>query len=102
MQTAELQEWITKDTPPESGKRVLIVWENSNDKKRVSLGFYAAKHSVVDQNEEDRAWDITDYSEENDEYYFPEGWYEIPHEVEFFGRLSNVTHWMDIPTLPCK
>jgi len=94
--------WTPAATLPESGRRVLIVWENDNGKQRTSLGFYAAEYSVIDQNEDDQTCGLTDYNPENGEHYFPEGWYEIPSEVEYYGRLSGVTHWKEIPTLPNK
>jgi hypothetical protein len=42
-----------------------------------------------------------EYDEDNDEYYWPEGWYEWSQEAEINYKLGEkVTHWMELPKLP--
>jgi hypothetical protein len=45
-----------------------------------------------------------DYLEDRDEYFWPEGWYELTEADEAMAlRLpGTVTHWMPLPSLPPK
>lgn len=53
---------------------------------------------------EDPANDFTgenDYSEEEDMYYFPEGWYEYSNSDEMLWQINDpVLFWMPMPELP--
>lgn len=49
-------------------------------------------------------WDYegdSEYNEENDTEYWPEGWYEWNNHEEMHWRISDpVTHWMPLPQPP--
>jgi len=86
------------DKMPESGKRVIFGWINSNGKRRTSIGFYAAPKSInADDYEEPEAYE---YDEEKDCYWLQSGWYEDGADSEYFYPVYNVTNWEDIPVWP--
>lgn len=91
------QGWIDAETKPESGKRVLIHWKNSVGLDRISIGYYAAKHSV--EYSDDDTMEYADYCEEDDKYYEPEGWVENGWELEYSATLTGVIRWQPLPKL---
>lgn len=96
-----LSGWISvNDSLPDSGKRVLFAWMNNYDppKKRVSIGFYAAKHELTVDHWEDE--ECADYDEEQDQYFCHEGWHEDMWEGEYFLPVVGVSHWMPEPQHP--
>ena len=77
-------EWISvKERLPKVDKPVLISAKN-NYYKYVCVGKWVEKYSVEDEGEE---FDFADYNEENDTYYYPEGWYECIYN---WGDYSDV------------
>lgn len=89
---------VIEDLPP-NGKLVNIAYRNSNGKKLVTTGFYRRKFEV------EADWDFDDefdYDEENDKYYFKEGWNSSCLEAEYVYSISNVSHWQDLPKHPLK
>jgi len=83
---------------PNNNKGILIRWQTEIEKKvRVSRGWYARQFQVVDEGE---YFECAEYDEKTDEYYFQEGFWEVPWEGETAFPLSNVTHFMEIPILP--
>jgi hypothetical protein len=98
--TATGIQWISvEDRLPDTGRSVLICWQTKIEKlQRVSRGWYAHKHSILDEGD---YYEQADYSEEKDDYYFPEGFWEVPWEAEAAYPLSNITHWAEIQ-LPNK
>ena len=94
---AELEKhrWIpVEEGLPENGRGVLICWHTKIEKNvRVSRGWYAKKFQIVDEGE---YFESAEYDKKTDEYYFPEGWWEVPWESEAAFPLSNVTHWKPI------
>ena len=95
--------WISvKDRLPESGVHVFVCCENpgslGSKTRYICDGFYAGKYKVkADWYDDDSA---VEYSEEDDEYYFEEGWYEV---IKNWGDYNSVviddcpTHWMPMP-----
>jgi chromosome segregation ATPase len=97
LNSAKSEAWVSvEERLPESNKPILIRWINDNGKSRTSIGFYAAKHTVEYMDDESRDG-YGDYSEEKDEYYYPEGFHENPIEIPYTSHLSKVTHWMPLP-----
>ena len=103
----EASPWISvKDRLPESGKYVLATCEIRSlygyKKQYVCEAFYAKERSIsAGRYPEDD--DCYDYSEEDDEYYLKEGWYEVIHNWDEFGGVligDFVTHWMPLPEPP--
>ena len=90
--------WIDAKDKPESGKSVLIAYHTKLGKTKVTLGFYASKHSL-ECTFEDFGYE-EDYCEEKDEYFITEGWYDCSKESEYRYSIDNVTHWMELEKHP--
>lgn len=63
-------------------------------------GFHTEKYSTPTQFYEDID---ADYDEETDEYYFPEGWWEVIKNWDDYSCVAiedTVTHWMPLPEPP--
>ena len=96
-----MNEWISVGKElPATGRRVIFTWWNdyTPPKRRSSMGFYAAKHTLYADHWEDVY--IADYSEELDGYFCPEGWQEEMWEAEYHLPVAKVTHWMSLPAPP--
>lgn len=97
--------WISvKDRMPENGKNVLaacnVKLANGKSRYYVCEAFYAHKYSITCSVYSDLD---ADYSEETDEYYFPEGWWECIHNWDEYSSVAIddfVTHWMPLPEPP--
>ena len=92
--------WIpVSERLPETGVHVLLsckcgagayVWD----------GFHTEKYSTPTQFYEDID---ADYNEDTDEYYFPEGWWEVIKNWDDYSCVAiedKVTHWMPLPEPP--
>lgn len=98
-----VQEWISvEDRLPESGVYVLICCEMRRyggeiAGKYVCDGYYVGANKIVAGGFPDEC----KYSEEDDEYYLCEGWYEV---IKNWGDYNSVvvedfvTHWMPFPS----
>ena len=102
-----VQEWISVDDRlPESGVHVLICCEIRRYNggiagKYVCDGYYAGANKIVAGGFPDEC--NCEYSEEDDEYYLCEGWYEIIKNWGDYKSVSVedfVTHWMPMPQPP--
>jgi len=85
---------------PESGRRVLISWVNELGKERISIGFYAQKHTLSADD-----WDDTAAAElgPTDDYYIPEGWYEETWEGEVLYEITgDVVGWAPQPIFTAR
>ena len=97
--TAELKmgKWISvKERLPKVDKPVLISAKN-NYYEYVCVGKWVEKYSVEDYGEE---FEFTDYNEENDTYYCPEGWYEYIHNWDDYSDVfiyDEVIAWQPLP-----
>ena len=99
--------WISvNDKTPESGQHVLATCEIHSlygyKKQYVCEAYYAKEHSVSEGKYPEDI-DCYDYSEEDDEYYLKEGWYEVIHNWDEYGSVvigDFVTHWMPLPEPP--
>ena len=100
-----VQEWIpVKDRLPESGVHVLICCEMHRyggeiAGKYVCDGYYAEANKIIAGGFPDEC--NCEYSEEDDEYYLCEGWYEVVKNWDDFNSVAVedfVTHWMPMPT----
>lgn len=97
-------EWISvEDRRPESGKHVLLCCEvkrldGSVGSRYVCDGYYAAKHTEIASSCGD---DIAyEYSEEDDEYYLCEGWYEVIKNWDDYNSVvidDFVVGWQPLP-----
>ena len=102
-----VQEWISvKDRLPENGVHVLLCCEMPRyggeiAGKYVCDGYYAEANKIVAYGaSSDYA---CDYSEEDDEFYLCEGWYEVIKNWDDYNSVTvedSVTHWMPLPQPP--
>lgn len=92
--------WQPIETAPKATK-VLITYNNSKGKSRVIVARYLPKYFMEDDAYFD---DSMDYNEENDTYYYPEGWYEQIDNwdsyTDMFISEGVPTHWMPLPNPP--
>ncbi len=101
------RQWISvEDRLPNNGVHVLICcevrrYDGEIDGKYVCVGYYAEANKIVAYGaSSDYA---CDYSEEDDEFYLCEGWYEVIKNWDDYDGVAVedfVTHWMPLPELP--
>jgi len=85
--------WKSPSLKPKSGKYVLVT---VRDGKRVLVlrAYWIAKFTEINSEYEG----AQDYSEEKDEYYCPEGWYESNEYEDTNWRVTGtVLAWMPLP-----
>lgn len=86
---------------PKSGTFVLAAFVNAYGKARVVRAAWAARWTLPADDECGDDW--AEYSEDRDEYFCPEGWYETnDHEDTHWQITDAVTHWMPLPEHPRK
>ena len=102
-----VQEWISvKDRLPENGAHVLLCCEMHRyggeiAGKYVCDGYYAEANKIIAGSFPDEC--NCEYSEEDDEYYLCEGWYEVIKNWDDYSSVTVedfVTHWMPMPNPP--
>lgn len=97
----EAPSWISvEDRMPGLGPNccVLATYQTNYGKPTVVRAYFAPKHTIESTNDAD---EFADYSEEDDCYYTPEGWYECnTHEETNWQIDKQVTHWMPLPKAP--
>ena len=100
-----LQEWIScEDRLPENGVHVLLCCEMHRyggeiAGKYVCDGYYAEANKIIAGGFPDEC--CCEYSEEDDEYYLREGWYEVIKNCDDYNSVAVedfVTHWMPLPS----
>ena len=96
----KISHWIpVAERLPKSGVHVLLACK-CRGSSYVCDGFHTEKFSL-----ETAVWeDIeADYNEKTDEYYFPEGWWEVIKNWDDYSCVAiedEVTHWMPLPETP--
>ena len=99
-------EWISvSERLPESGAHCLLCCElrciDGTRRPYVCDGFHVERFNIKASGVDDDV--VTEYNEEDDEYYINEGWYEV---IKNWGEYSCividdfVTHWMPLPEAP--
>ena len=100
-----VQEWISVDDRlPENGAHVLLCCEMHRyggeiAGKYVCDGYYAEANKIIAGGFPDDC--DCEYSEEDDEYYLCEGWYEVIKNWDDYNSVAVgdfVTHWMPLPS----
>ena len=98
-----LQQWIpVSERLPESGVHVLVACEVRGQYcsgRYVCDGFYAKANTQPSYGYPDEC--VVEYSEEDDEYYLLEGWYEVVKNWDDYSSIvidDFVTHWMPLPS----
>ena len=100
------QEWISvEERLPKSGTHSLIACTvkriDGTHGQYVCVGYYAEKFKHLAYGVDDDC--VSEYNEENDEYYIAEGWYEVIKNWDDYGFVAIddfVTHWMPLPEPP--
>ena len=102
-----VQEWISvKDRLPENGVHVLLCCEvhrygGEIIGKYICDGYYAEANKIIAGGFPDEC--NCEYSEEDDEFYLCEGWYEVIKNWDDYNSVpveDYVTHWMPLPDPP--
>lgn len=88
---------------PEPGVKVLAYYFNKLGKGRTICAIWVpAKSRSDDADFADD--DFTEYDEEDDKYYWPEGWYEVIENWDEFGFFrvyeGEVVYWQPFPRWP--
>lgn len=87
---------------PESGVHVLVACEVRGQYcsgRYVCDGFYAKANTQPSYGYPDEC--VFEYSEEDDEYYLLDGWYEVVKNWDDYSSIvidDFVTHWMPLPS----
>ena len=83
-------------------RTVLIYWINELGNGRTSIGEYVPKYTVEAHDDSFNDFEWADYSEDKDEYYIPEGWYELGWcgDSGYEPIDGEVTHWRLLPRPP--
>ena len=94
--------WVSiEDRLPESGVSVIATYKNEHEKRRTVIARRYGKFEVAHDPCSDEL--ESEYCEEKDEYYWPEGWYEQVENWCDYSDLTidcSVTHWMPLPEPP--
>lgn len=92
--------WIpVSERLPEAGVHVFLACKCGCG-SYVCDGFHTEKYSTPTQFYEDID---ADYNEDTDEYYFPEGWWEVIKNWDDYSCVAiedKVTHWQPLPQPP--
>ena len=90
--------WIAvSDRLPSDPNPVIIYGGNENGKARTLRSMYARKFELKSFDDDE----MSDYSEEKDEFYAPEGWYECNEYEDVHWAIQFVpTHWRPLPSPP--
>ncbi len=91
--------WYKADSHmPHPGVHVLVYGKNSYSKDRILRARYLPQYFKEDLG--NFLGDV-EYNEEDDTYYWPEGWYETNEFEETNWMIEfEVTHWMPLPPPP--
>lgn len=101
-----MAEWIpVTERLPEEGVHVLVAccvrYIDGGRKYYVCDAFRTGKKTKVAESYE---YDLDlDYDEETDEYYWPEGWWEVIKNWDDYSCVAIadfVTHWTPLPEPP--
>ena len=95
--------WLPIDTAP-NGQTVLVFYRNVCGKARVIKAEYYPKHFLPASDMNYEAEDA-DYCEEKDEYYTPQGWYELIDNWDDYSHIRadiSPTHWQPLPNPPAE
>lgn len=94
-------QWRPIETAPKDGSRLLLAYQNSHQKWRRVIAFYAPKLSV-EANDDGSDW--CEYDEATGRYFLPEGWYECIDNWDDYSYVhigeNTPSHWMPLPPAP--
>lgn len=82
--------------PPNDTRRVIVFWKNSDGFRCRSIGIYARKYEVEDNDSEV-------FDERNGTYFLRQGWYEEPWlGDERYPIDGDIVAWQELPGWPDK
>jgi hypothetical protein len=84
---------------PEPGIKVIAHYLNDLGNGRTIMAEWVPAKSRKDDNDEDFA----EYDEDDEEFYWPEGWYEVVENSSDYCALlvdKKITHWRPLPASP--
>jgi hypothetical protein len=92
--------WISvKDEIPRHGQLVLATYKDCGSRQQIIVGFHYEKFK-----EESMADCYDELNEDDDTYYYCDGWYEQQinwgEYASIYVNEGNVTHWMPLPEPP--
>lgn len=88
---------------PEAGKKVIVHYVNSLGNSRTVCAEWVPARSRTDDCLMEADDGFAKYDEENDKFYWPEGWYESIENWDEYGAVfinDAVTHWQPLPSGP--
>lgn len=89
---------------PKDGQAVIAYYLNSHGMGRRIRAEYVKRWTVVAEMFADPDTECVEYSENEDEYYVLEGWYELIDNWDEYGRIAVnegvITHWQPLPEPP--
>jgi hypothetical protein len=94
---ARVTTWVSvADEMPKSGRIVLALYDNElGNRRRIRAKWLAAKsEESTDESE------TSEYDEEADTYWLPEGWYECIDNWDDYSSVfvhHTITHWTPLP-----
>jgi len=80
LEAAEAAAWQPIETAPRN-KYILTATRHYGG-WRIQKAHFIEKYTVEDSDE------FSEYCEDNDTYYVPEGWYEVCHEHDEYGSVA--------------
>lgn len=94
---------LVSERLPEPGVKVLAHYLNDMGKGRTICAIWVpAKYCSDDTDFAD--YDFTEYNDEDDKFYWPEGWYEAIENWDDFGWVKvnegDVIYWQPLPKWP--
>jgi len=94
--------WIKcTDKMPKKHKLVFAFGINHYQKDRIVRAYYVSKYSMSAEYAEYDG--DCDYNKDEDEYFWPAGWYECNEVEEINYKVPfEITHWKPMPRSPIK
>ena len=87
---------------PDPSTKVLAFYRNDLGKGRIVVAQWVPANTVKDSCDND----FSEYNEELDDCFWPEGWYEQIENWDEFSAFriteGTVTHWMPLPKGPLQ
>ncbi len=91
--------WIPISTLPKSGEDVLLLCVAESG-QYICIGYFAKANTIAVPNGDDLGDLGFVYSEEDDEFYLEEGFYEAIRNWGEYSSITindSVTHWQPLP-----